>query len=207
VKVLPGAARSPVHLPQPLPPLCTHAELLTQRPSRSSRRRAPTEQPTSSRTALPSPRDSAAQRPRAVSHGRAPSAWRPCPLASHGTTPIVTPARGQPRWQAWHGSRSAGQRARAPPSSPASKLASPESPLTMVSSRPSSLLPFHFLLPWRGMHGGPPRPVPARPPRPQRPALAAAAPAQRDSMPSAAASRSTLANPSRARVASTTEAP
>jgi hypothetical protein len=58
--VPPSAARSPVHLLQLLPPLCTHAELLAQQPSRSSRCRAPTEPLTSSRTAPPSPRDSAA---------------------------------------------------------------------------------------------------------------------------------------------------
>jgi hypothetical protein len=74
------------------------------------------------------------------------------------------PRRAHNRRQARRDSQSVSQRARAPPSSPASKLASPESSFTVVSSRQSSLLPFHFLLlPRRGTHGGPPRPAPAEP--------------------------------------------
>jgi hypothetical protein len=118
-------------------------------------------------------------------------------------------------------------RPRRRPSSPRWSHRSP------VSSRPSSLLPFHFLLlPRRGTHGGPPRPAPAEPslarqcsarqprrpsvarrtvsaspPSPQRPALAAAAPARRGLLPSTAASRSTLADPSGARVASNAKPP
>jgi hypothetical protein len=48
------------------------------------------------------------RRPRVVSHGRAPGAWRPCPLASHhGATSILTPARasrpsGRGKQPGWH---------------------------------------------------------------------------------------------------------